>query len=287
MSNRRKFESDVQLIKHEVLREVARLSMEGTLEEKVDTIPYIVDPGPEPRTRCCIYKEREITKDRVKLAIGGNKENKNIVEVIDVACDECPIDRFFITEACRGCLAHRCSETCPVDAIYHVSGRAYIDQNKCIECGRCKEACPYNAIADVMRPCRRACDAGAISFDQNRKAVIDSEKCIQCGACIVQCPFGALMDKSYIVDVVELLKEAKENKDIHVYAAIAPAIASQFPHANIEQVVFGIKELGFHDIVEVALGADMVALHEAQEVAETIEEKNWSLHHAAQLLCLI
>lgn len=269
----RKFESDVHLIKYEVLREVARLAMEGTLKEKIDTIPYIVDPGPEPRTRCCIYKEREITKDRVKLAMGGNRENKNIIEVIDVACDECPINRFFITEACRGCLAHRCSEACLRGAIYHVGGRAYINQEKCIECGRCKEACPYNAIADVMRPCRRACSAGAISFDDRRKAVIDDEKCIQCGACITQCPFGAIMDKSYITDVISILKESKENKDIHVYAAIAPAIANQFTYASIEQVICGVKKLGFYDVVEVALGADMVALHEAKEVADTIGEK--------------
>lgn len=269
----RKFESDVQLIKYEVLREVARGAMNGNLKEKIDEIPYIIDPGPEPRTRCCIYKEREITKERIKLAMGGNKENKNIVEVIDVACDKCPINRFFVTEACRGCLAHRCSEACPRGAIYHVSGRSYIDQNKCIECGRCKEACPYNAIADVMRPCRRACLPGAISMDENKKATINNDKCIQCGACVIQCPFGAIMDKSFIVDVINILNESKHNDELHVYAAIAPAIASQFTYANIEQVVSGIKKLGFYDVVEVALGADMVSLHEAKEFSETVGEK--------------
>ncbi|MBU5438603.1 4Fe-4S dicluster domain-containing protein [Tissierella sp. MSJ-40] len=273
MEKVRKFENDVQLIKYLVLKEVSKLALEGTLEEKVDTIPNVIDPGPEPRIRCCIYKEREITKGRIKLAMGGDKTSKNIIEVIDAACDECPINRFFITEACRGCLAHRCSENCPKDAIFHVAGRAYIDQNKCIECGRCKEACPYNAIADVMRPCKRACLADAISFNDAKKAVINSEKCIQCGACVIQCPFGAIMDKSYIVDVINLLKEAKDNDDVHVYAAIAPAIASQFTYARIEQVVCGIKALGFHDVIEVALGADMVSLHEAKEFAETIGEK--------------
>lgn len=269
----RKFESDVQLIKYEILREVARGAMNGNLKEIIDDIPYIIDPGPEPRTRCCIYKEREITKERIKLAMGGNKENENIVEVIDIACDKCPINRFFVTEACRGCLAHRCSEACPKGAIYHVSGRAYIDQNKCIECGRCKAVCPYNAIADVMRPCRRACLPGAISMDENKKAIIDNDKCIQCGACVIQCPFGAIMDKSFIVDVINILNESKHNDNIHVYATIAPAIASQFTYANIEQVVSGIKKLGFYDVIEVALGADMVSLHEAKEFSETVGEK--------------
>lgn len=269
----RKFENDVQLIKHEVLKWVAKFAFEGTLEEKKDDIQYIIDPGPEPRTRCCIYKEREITKERVKLAMGGNKDNKNIIEVIDVACDECPIDRFFVTEACRGCLAHRCSEACPRGAIYHVAGRAYIDQDKCIECGRCKEACPYNAIADVKRPCSKSCIPGAISMDENKKTTINNDKCIQCGACVIQCPFGAIMDKSFIVDVVNLLKESKNNENIHVYAAVAPSIFSQFSHVKIEQVISSIKKLGFYDVVEVALGADMVSLHEAMEYTETVDEK--------------
>lgn len=276
MSLERKFESDVQLIKYEVLKEVAKLAMDGTLEEKKYDIPYIIDPGPGPRIRCCIYKEREITKERIKLAMGGNKNNRNIIEVIEVACDECPVDRFVVTEACRGCLAHRCSEACPKGAIYHIGGKAHIDQEKCIECGRCKAACPYNAIADVMRPCKKACSADAIYFDsKTKKAMIDDEKCIRCGACIIQCPFGAIMDKSYIVDIIELLKESQQNDDLHVYAAIAPAIASQFTYASIEQVVCGIKELGFHDVIEVALGADMVALHEANEFVETVDEKGF------------
>ena len=82
MNKVRKFESDVQLIKYEVLKEVAKLAMEGTLDKKLDNIPLIIDPGPSPRTRCCIYKEREITKERVKLAMGGDRSNKNIIEEI-------------------------------------------------------------------------------------------------------------------------------------------------------------------------------------------------------------
>ncbi|QXM05080.1 4Fe-4S dicluster domain-containing protein [Crassaminicella indica] len=269
----RKFESNVQLIKYEVLREVARFAMEGTLEENYEKIPEMIIPGPKPRTRCCIYKERAIMVDRVKLAMGGDRSNPNIIEVLDIACDECPINRFTITEACRGCLAHRCSEACPVGAIFHVGQRAYINQEKCIECGRCRDACQYNAVSDVLRPCREACPTKALTIDpNNRKAVIDNEKCIQCGACVIQCPFGAIMDKSYIVDVIDLLNTREEN-NINVYAVIAPAIASQFTEANIGQVVTAIKKLGFHDVVEAALGADIVTLHEAHEFKDTIEDK--------------
>lgn len=267
------FESDVQLIKYEVLKEVVKHTLEGNVKKNYRTIAKKIIPGPKPRTRCCIYKERAIIAERVRLAMGGNKKNKNIIEVINIACDECPINRFTITEACRGCLAHKCSEACPVNAIYNINQRSYINTDKCIECGRCKSVCPYNAISDVMRPCKRACSAKALSFDENKKAVIDNEKCIQCGSCVYQCPFGAIVDKSFVFPVVNLLEKSKAEKDCHVYAIIAPAISSQFTYARIGQVVTGIKKLGFHDVVEVALGADMVAIQETEELAHNLKEK--------------
>ena len=266
------FESDVQLIKYEVIREVVKLTINGTLKKERKNISKVLIPGPKARTRCCIHKERAIIDERVKLVMGGDKKNNNVIEVINIACDECPIHRFTVTEACRGCIAHKCTEVCPVGAIHSINKRSYIDTNKCIECGRCKNVCPYNAISDVMRPCRRACNAGALNFDEDKKAVIDNEKCIQCGACVYQCPFGAIMDKSSAVDVTNILLESKEDKNIHLYAVIAPAISSQFTYAKIGQVVSGIKKLGFKDVIEAALGADMVVLNETKEFAETIEE---------------
>lgn len=268
----RKFESDVQLIKYEVLKSVVKHTLEGNLSKKYKTISKEIIPGPKAMTRCCIYKERAIIDERVKLAMGGDKNNNNIIEVINIACDECPIHRFTITEACRGCLAHKCAEVCPAHAIYTVNQRSYIDNTKCKECGRCKDACPYNAISDVMRPCKKSCAAKALSFDEDRKAVIDNDKCIQCGSCVYQCPFGAIMDKSLIVDVVKLLKRAKTHKNTHVYAVMAPAIASQFTYARISQVVTGIKKLGFQDVIEAALGADMVTMHETAELLKSIDE---------------
>lgn len=271
----RNFENDVQLIKYKVLKQVIKYADEGTLSEKVLDIPKEVIPGPKPMTRCCIYKERAIVSERVKLAMGGNKKNPNVIEVISEACDECPIHRFKVTEACRGCLAHKCKEACPVGAIYIIDRKSYIDHEKCIECGRCKNACPYNAISDVMRPCKKACSASALRIDENKKAVIDNEKCIQCGACVYQCPFGAIMDKSFVVDIVSLLKKAKKDKNTRVYAVVAPAISSQFTYAKIEQVVTGIKKLGFYDVVEAALGADMVAETESKELIEKLKDKKF------------
>ena len=263
------FDTKVQHLKYKVLREVATFAWEGTLTENLMNIPKIIVPGKTPTMRCCIYKEQAIVGERVKLAMGGNPENKNVIEVIDIACDECPMGGYEVTGACRGCLAHRCEDVCKKGAITIDSNHiAHIDKEKCVECGMCAKVCPYSAIINYKRPCQQACKVKAISMDENKAAKIDDEKCISCGACVYQCPWGAINDKSYILDVINLIKNSSSNTNYKVYAVVAPAIASQFAYAKLGQVLKGIKELGFYNIVEAALGADIVALAEAKELTE-------------------
>lgn len=262
------FDTAVQKLKYKVLREVARLEFDGKLTEGILDIPKKIVPGPNPTMRCCIYKERAIVEERVKLAIGGHKENPNVVEVLQIACDECPVTGMHVSEACRGCISHRCMDVCPKGAISIVDHHSVIDQDKCVECGKCLNACPYHAIIKSERPCERACKIKAISMGDNKKAHINNDKCISCGACVYQCPFGAIADKSYILQAIRLLKESENNKKYKVYAVVAPSIVSQFVQVRVEQVVSGLRELGFFNVVEAALGADMVAYLEAQELHE-------------------
>ena len=268
----RKFDTKVQHLKYKVLREVARLAWEDRLLENLMDIPYMLVPGNEPTMRCCVYKERAILGERVKLAMGGNRKNPNVIEVIEIACDECPVGGFEVTNACRGCLAHRCEDVCKFGAIsFDQNHVAHIDKSKCRECGACAKVCPYTAIVSRKRPCQNACKVKAISMNEDRSAAIDNSKCIQCGACVYQCPFGAIMDKSYILDAIEILKKSARHigdGGDKVYAIVAPSISSQFSYAKLGQVIMGLKELGFHDVIEAALGADMVAMEEAKELAE-------------------
>ena len=261
----RKFDTKVQHLKYKVLREVARLAWNDTLYENLLDIPKQIVPGNKPSMRCCVYKERAILGERVKIALGGDKNNKNIIEVIDIACDECPVCGYEVTNACRGCLANRCEDVCKFGAIsFDADHVAHIDKSKCKECGACAKACPFTAIVSRTRPCQNACKVKAISMNESMAAKIDNSKCIQCGACVYLCPFGAITDKSYIVNAIDMLKDS----DSRVYAVIAPSIASQFSYAKTGQVVSGLRELGFHDVIEAALGADMVALSESRELAE-------------------
>ncbi|MBC2579938.1 4Fe-4S dicluster domain-containing protein [Clostridium sp. DJ247] len=275
------FETQLKKLKYLVLKEVTGLAKDGKInKEELEKIPFNIVPGDKSEYRCCVYKERAIIYERAVLASGfmpnkgvqseliTNTDDEQILYVLSPACDKCPIDRYTVTEACRGCIQHKCMEVCPVGAIVRVAGRAYINQELCKECGMCKKACPYSAVAEVMRPCKRACPTGALEINpENNIAVIEKEQCINCGGCMSACPFGAISDRSYITNVVAALRDNKK-----VYAVVAPAITGQFgPKVTVGQIKDAFKKMGFEDMIEAACGADAVTVHEGNEFVERME----------------
>lgn len=267
------FSNDATIIKikHQVLAEIAKLVFDGKFEEEKDNLPFKLIPGPKANFRCCIYKEREVVRQRIRLAEGkcpGEKKSNNIVQIIASACEECPISRYVITDNCQKCMAKKCQQACNFGAISMGRDRAYINPSQCKECGMCAKACPYNAIAELMRPCKRSCPVDAITMDENGVCEIDESKCIECGKCIHSCPFGAISSKSYIVDIINDIKAGK-----HVVAMLAPAAEGQFGE-NITMASWkkALLKVGFYDFVEVGLGGDLTAAAEAKEWAEAYKQ---------------
>ena len=260
-------DENVIKIKHDVLYEVAKLAFADELEEKRDGIAQSLIPGPTPQFRCCIYKEREIIRQRVRLAEGkapGMHDDGNIVQVISSACEDCPISSYVVTDNCQNCIGKACINACNFGAIEMGRHRSHIDASKCKECGKCAQACPYHAIAALKRPCKFSCPVDAISYDENGISVINEEKCIRCGLCIHRCPFGAIGSKTFIVDVIKAIKSEHP-----VYALVAPATEGQFgEHITMNSWKKAMKAVGFTDLVEVGLGGDMTAAYEAEEWAE-------------------
>ena len=153
------FDNKVQETKYKVLREVAYQTWRGNdVFAEFNEIANNVILKDQPPQTCCIYKDRAVVAERIRLAVGGSKNNPNIVQVIDIACDECPEAGYVVTDLCRRCLAHSCVESCKRNAIVIDSHQhAHIDKSKCVECGKCANACQYSAIHNFQRPCERAC----------------------------------------------------------------------------------------------------------------------------------
>ncbi len=267
------FDTNTQLIKYKVLREVARLRWKDAPDSELLNVPEIVSPGKKATLRCCVYKERAVAAKRIRIAMGlyhrQSKDFAHVIRSIDIACDECPSGGYRVTEVCRGCLAHPCVGACKRGAItYELGHGSRIDKSKCVECGACAKVCPFGAIVAQKRPCQNACKVKAVTIDEENVSRIDYAKCTGCGACSYQCPFGAITDKTYILDVIDMLKERADGGTKKLYAVVAPAIASQFSYAKIGQIVTAIRQLGFDGVFEAALGADMVAQEEGKELAK-------------------
>lgn len=275
--------TEVTKFRRAVLTGIAKFTWSGNLPEHVYDILYNTVTEDTPRVRCCVHKERAVLKNRIDMAL-GLQTGINIVDaskkalaepldrtlpVIDVlpeACDQCPIDKFLVTDACRHCVAHKCINKCPRKAISIYQNRAYIDKTKCVECGICKKSCPFGAIIEVSRPCERSCVLGAITAGADRKAKIDFNKCVQCGACRSACPFGAIDERSAIVQVIKEIKAGKQ-----VYALLAPSFVGQLGlKVTPAQVVAALMKAGFAAVKEVAIGADLTACREAKELMEKV-----------------
>ena len=260
-------------LKHHIMERVAKLAWEDNIsEESLKNLEYEISPGPVAQYRCCIYKEREITGQRIRLSLAQNpdpsSDSKNMVQVIQPACEECPLAAYTVTDNCRLCMGKACMNSCRFGAISIGDRRTRIDPTKCKECGMCANACPYGAIAHLVRPCKRVCPVGAITYDQYGICNIDESKCIQCGHCIHSCPFGAIGSKTYLVEIIRHIKAGHE-----VIAMAAPATEGQFgADITMQSIRQAFLQMGFADMVEVGLGGDMTAAYESLEWAEAFHE---------------
>ena len=287
----RGLDTEVKRIRRQVFTEVAKLGFEGNpdrLKDELEEIPYDMVKEDAETYRDSVYRSRAIARERIRLAMGLSlrPENRHVhltqgleasniadvyyepplMQVIPSACASCEEKGYEVSNMCKGCYAHPCKEVCPKGAISFVNGRSYIDQSKCVKCGKCKDACPYDAISKKERPCQMACGVGAITSDKLGRAHIDDKKCVSCGMCMVNCPFGAISDKSQIFQLARALTEGEE-----IIAELAPAYVGQFgDQITPRNLKAALRELGFSEVYEVALGADIGAISEAHHYVQKV-----------------
>lgn len=276
-------------IRRRVFEEVARLAYEGGNYKRIVELPYKICEKSVGRSS--IFLERAIVAERLRLAVGlpfrgetnpepiskGIEEaikterfyEPPLINIIDFACNACPTESIYITNACEGCLAHPCMNVCPKNAITTVQGKSVINQDECIKCGRCLNVCPYHAIIKRDRPCAAACGMHAIESDERGRAIINYDKCVSCGMCMVNCPFGAIADKSQIFQVIQTIKSEQP-----IYAIVAPAIMGQFgAKMNLKTMEDAFNKLGFDGVYEVSIGADLCTIEEAEDYLRNVPDK--------------
>jgi len=287
----RGLETSVIKLRRKVFVEVAKVAFESeNVNSDIEAIPYKITPTETPQYRESIYRERAIAAERVRLAMGMSLNPQDqpahitkgltqsnvsdlyyeppLMQVIPSACDRCTENAYVVSDQCRACVSRYCVTVCPTGAVKagKDGGRAEIDRDKCIKCGKCKAACPYEAIAHRVRPCSQACGVKAIVNDELGRAHIDVKKCVGCGQCMVSCPFGAIADKSQIFQLIQAIKKGDE-----VVAEVAPSIVGQFGKGvTLWKVKAALKEIGFKEVYEVAHGADVGAATEAHHYATEV-----------------
>lgn len=291
MSTMRGIDTPVRKNRRRVFKEVADLAYHSkNLKDDMEALPYKIVDYEDSVYRESVYRDRAIIRERIRLAMGMSLRPENrsrpghltegveesnieekyyeppLMQVIPSACNACPENRYDVTDVCMGCVAHPCREVCPTGAMQMVNGKSYIDQEKCVKCGKCIQVCPYDAISHRERPCKVACGVDAIKSDLRSRAVIDNEVCVSCGQCMVSCPFGAIADKSQIFQLIRALQSGRE-----IIAQVAPAFVGQFgPKVTPDVFKSALKELGFADVYETAIGADHGCMKEAENYVKEV-----------------
>ncbi len=100
--------------------------------------------------------------------------------------------------------------------------------------------------------CIRHCPVKAIRFSGNQAHIIDDE-CILCGQCFVVCP----QDAKQIVDETEKVKVFIQSGE-PVFVSIAPSFIANYDGAGINSMRKALKQMGFFDVEETAIGATIV-----------------------------
>lgn len=118
--------------------------------------------------------------------------------------------------------------------------------------------------------CNDTCKHEAHIYQKSQGPMIVNNKCLTCGECVSACDFGALADKIEFIPLIDFLKD----ETTAVYAVVAPAIVGQFGEdITMGQLRTALKLLGFKDMIEVALFADILTIKEALEFNTFVKEE--------------
>ena len=109
-----------------------------------------------------------------------------------------------------------------------------------------------NNCADCYK-CIRTCSVKAITYANNTAEIVHDE-CILCGNCFVACPQKAKQVRCDVPRVKEAIAAGK-----HVVCSLAPSFIADFRIRSLDVMADALKRLGFAEVQETAVGAQMVS----------------------------
>ena len=146
------------------------------------------------------------------------------------------------------------------------------DAGKCILCGDCVRVC--NEIQHV----------GAIDFahrGSNMKIStafnipLAESTCVGCGQCAAVCPTGAIVIKNNVNKVWAALDNPEIKTTVQIAPAVRVAIGKELKCKDGENVmgkiVAALRRMGFDEIYDTTLGADLTVIEETAEFIDRLE----------------
>ena len=112
-----------------------------------------------------------------------------------------------------------------------------LKENNCMDCYKCI----------------RTCSVKAISFAHNQAQILPDE-CILCGGCFVACPQKAKQIRNDVQTVKAAINAGKK-----VVCSLAPSFIADFKVSDIADMAAVLRQLGFADVQETAVGAQIVS----------------------------
>ncbi len=145
------------------------------------------------------------------------------------------------------------------------------DPDKCILCGRCVRVCAEVQGVQALGYINR----GFKTFvGPAYNGPFADSVCITCGQCINVCPVAAFLEHDYTKDVMEALADPQ----MHVIVQTAPSVRASIGEGfNIApglpmtgQTVAALKRLGFDEVFDTQMGADVTIMEEGSEFVKRL-----------------
>ena len=288
-------------IRRQVFTEVARMAYANVKGEAANhlmrKIPYTIIPGEEGKLRKDIFLERAIV-ERARppghgpahsaawtsttasfpvsedAAIADKYYDPPLVNVIKFACNALPREAWSRSPTCARAawltLAWRSAPRKPSPGssgqIHHRPGEVHqvrpLRQASAPTTPSSRSSAPVPSC--LRHGCHRLRRAAAA-----RKSITTSAS--PAAMCLVNCPFGAIADKGQIYQLIQ----GHQPRRPQSIAIVAPAFVEPVRPglAATGKLKAAMKPLGFHDVVEVAIGADLCTVEEAHDFMEEVPGK--------------